>query len=256
MVALVVAAAGWYPMAVFRDRARRRWPLHRSFLWVTGVVAAAAAVVGPLAAWAHMDFVGHMLAHVLLGMAAPLLLVASRPVTLLLRSIDVVPARRLSRILRSGPISFFLHPVVAAVLSIGGLWLIYATPVFGQLHTNALLGVAVHVHVFVAGYLFTAAIVGRDPRPHRFGFGLKAAVLVGAIAAHDILAKFLYVAPPAGVSTAAAEAGAMVMYYAGDAVEIVLIVVLCREWYTASAPAVRKRNDQGQASSELRGGRA
>lgn len=233
--ALVVALVG-YPLSVVRNRERRPWPLHRSVLWVAGVLTASAAVVGPVAGWASEDFVGHMVGHVLLGMLAPLLLVAALPVTLLLRSLAVVPARRVSCILRSRPIRFFTHPLVAGVLDVGGLWMLYATPLLHEAHTNRLLGAVVQLHVFVAGFLFTAAIVGRDPNPHRAGFALRAVVLVAAIAAHDMLAKHLYAHPPVGVAPERAELGGMVMYYAGDAVEVVLIVLLCHQWFRATAP--------------------
>jgi putative membrane protein len=236
-LALLAAAVAWYPLAAWRDRRRRAWPIHRSVLWVAGALVAAAALVGPLAEWAHRDIVGHMAGHVLLGMAAPLLLVASRPITLLLRALPAEPARRVSRLLRSLPVRVVSHPVVAGALNAGGLWLLYATPLVRRLHTDPLLWWTVQAHLLVAGFLFTAAMVGRDPQPHRLGFPLRAGVLVAVIAAHGILAKWLYAHPPAGVPVPSAEVGAMVMYYGGDAVDLLLIVLLCSQWYAATAPA-------------------
>ena len=96
-------------------------------------------------------------------------------------------------------------------------------------HPTVLL--LVHVHVFLAGWLFTHSLVGPDPAPHRAGLPVRAAVLVLAVAAHDVLAKTLYARPPAGVDPGGAAVGAQVMYYGGAPVEIALFVLLGAEWF-------------------------
>jgi len=212
------------------------WPRHRTVCWVLGSLAGAAAVTGPLAAAAQHSFPAHMAAHVLLGMLAPLLLVLAAPVTVLLRALPVPAARQISRVLASAPVAVLTEPVVAAVLSVGGLWLLYTTGLYAATHVRPELHLAMHAHVFLAGYLFAVAIVGIDPMPHRRSYLHRSVVLVADVAGHDILAKFLYAHPPAGVSGPVAETGAMVMYYAGDAVELALIVLLCARWYHAARP--------------------
>jgi putative membrane protein len=132
-------------------------------------------------------------------------------------------------LLASPPLRVLTDPVVAAALNVGGLWLLYTTAVFARMHEHPLLHLLVHVHVFATGWLFTVALVSVDPLPHRRSYPIRAAVLVAALAGHDILAKYLYAHPPAGVADA--ELGAMIMYYGGDAVHLVLIVLLCAGWY-------------------------
>ncbi len=214
----------------------RGWPRRRSLLWVTGTVAAVAAVAGRMAEAAQASFVAHIAAHLLLGMVAPLLLVLAAPVTLLLRALPVSAARRVSALLSSRPVRVLTEPSVAAVLNVGGLWLLYTTGLYPAMHHHPWLHLLVHAHMFLAGYLFTAAIASVDPMPHRRGYPHRALVLVLALAAHDILAKYLYIHPPAGVADVAAETGAMLMYYGGDAVDLALIVLLCARWYRALRP--------------------
>jgi putative membrane protein len=233
-LALLLAVA--YVAAAWRDRHRRAWPAHRTVLWILGLACAAAAVTGPLADAAHEDLVAHMAGHLLLGMLAPLLLVRAAPVTLALRSLDVVPARRLTALLRSRPVTFVAHPVPAAVLNVGGMWLVYGTPVLTRMHGDPLLTALVDVHVLAAGCLFTAAVVGVDPSPHRPSPLHRGLVLVAATAAHGILAKQLYAMPPAGVPRAEAELAAQVMYHGGDVVDVLLLVLLCAGWYRATRP--------------------
>lgn len=220
-------------VAVTRDRG---WPAHRSAAWLLGVLAAALSVAGPLAERAHGDFVAHMVAHLLLGMLAPLLLVWAAPVTLALRALPVRTARRVPRVLGRWPVRVVTEPVVAAALNVGGVWLLYTTPLYAATHTSTPLHVAVHAHVFLAGWAFTIAIVSVDPLPHRRSYVHRAVVLVLATAGHAILAKLVYARPPLGVPTDQAETAGMLMYYGGDLVEVTLAVLLCARWYRATRP--------------------
>ena len=113
-------------------------------------------------------------------------------------------------------------------------------------HTSVLLHGVVHAHIFLAGYVFTAALVGVDPDPHRATVPVRAAVLVVFIAAHSVLAKWLYAHPPAGVEAVDGQAGAQLMYYGGDVVDVTLIVLLLGGWYTATRP--REPTLQGTAT--------
>jgi putative membrane protein len=237
---LALTAAGGYLAAAAAIRSRGgRWPYHRDVFWCAGVAAAVAAVCGPVAA--HHDFRAHMIGHLLLGMAVPLLLVLTAPITLLLRVLPVGRAGGVSRLLRTGPLRTLTHPVLAAVLAAGGQWLLYTTSLYPRMAESGWLHLLVHAHLFAAGYVFTAAIVGIDPMPHRPGRGTRAVVLLVFLAAHGVLAKYLYAHPPAGVPGVQVRAGSEVMYYGGDLVDLGLLVVFCRQWYTAAAPARRAR---------------
>ena len=228
LILAILAGAGY--LAAVRV-ARRPWPVPRTVCWVLGLLIAVAAVAGPLGEWAHKSFESHVLAHLLLGMLAPLLMVVAAPATVALRALPVPSARRLSRVLGSLPIRVATEPVVAALLTVGGLWLLYTTELFAALRTSPAVNAVVHVHMFVAGYLFTAAMIGADPMPHRRSYRHRAVVLIVALAFHDILAKYLYAHSPAGVPADAAQSGAMIMYYGGDAVDLAIIVLLCAGWY-------------------------
>jgi putative membrane protein len=84
--------------------------------------------------------------------------------------------------------------------------------------------------MLTAGCLFAWSVIGTDPTPHRPGRQLRAVVLVSYLAGHAVLAKYLYGLPPAGVPPHQAEAGAVLMYYGGDAVDAILLIVFCRQW--------------------------
>ena len=241
LVAIALAAAAVLAVAVYLEAARRAgrrgrpWPVRRALLWTAGVAISTIAVVGPVADAAHLDFRVHMLGHILLGMLGPLLLVLAAPATLALRTLPVRRARRLSALLRRPVVAVLSHPAVAAVINIGGLWLLYRTGLYAASTHNMILHVLVHLHVFLAGCLFVVAIIGPDPAPHRAGLPVRAAVLVLAVAAHNVLAKTIYAFPPVGVDPASAAGAGQLMYYAALPVELVMIVVLCREWAASAA---------------------
>ena len=123
------------------------------------------AVTGPLASAAHHDFQPHAVTHLLLGMLAPLLLCLSAPITFAFRTLRRPAARRLSRLLRSKPARVLTEPAIAATLNVGALGLLYTTTLFAAMHANRLVHVLVHLHMAVAGYLFTISIISVDPLP-------------------------------------------------------------------------------------------
>ncbi|UQS25748.1 cytochrome c oxidase assembly protein [Amycolatopsis thermalba] len=203
---VLVALAGYLSAA-------RRWPRWRTVSFTAGALAVVVALSTPA-----RTFTAHMAQHLVVGMAGPLLLVLGRPVTLALR---VCRGRRaLVRVLRSWPVAVLVFPPVAAVLDVGGLWLLYRTPLIAQAHQPWALA-----HVFAAGLLFTTAICQVEPVRHRHGLALRGATLVLAGAAHGVLAKTLYAAGDEF------RAGAQLMYYGGDAVGIALALVICLRWY-------------------------
>jgi len=212
----------------------QKWPHYRTILFSCCFLCVAISTMGPLAILSHVDFKIHMICHLLLGMVAPLLLVLAAPMTLLLRTLPVNLARRLSKVLKSFPFQLFTHPVVAAILNIGGLWLLYTTNLYGQMHEYPLLHFIVHFHIFMAGYLYSLSMISMDPMPHQFPFLFRAIVLVCALGGHGILAKYIYAHPPTGVSTIQGEIGGMIMYYGGDGIEIVVIYLLCQKWFGSS----------------------
>lgn len=235
-----------YPLAaVTTSRHYKSWPLHRYGFWIAGVLTAGLALVGPLATYAHANFVGHMIGHLLLGMLAPLLLALAAPMTLMLRTLRVGTARHVTRLLKSRVLQFITHPATAAVLNIGGLYVLYLTNVYSLMHESALLYALIHLHVFLAGYVFTISLIYVDLTPHRYSYVYRATILVLALAGHKILAKLIYANPPNGVPRGEAEAGALWMYYGGDVVDVILIIILCYQWYKATAPRHLALRDNG-----------
>jgi putative membrane protein len=239
LAAVLVATAVVY-VRVARGVA---WPGGRTARWVLGIAAAVAGAVVLSLGGPH-DLRLHVAGHLLLGMVAPVLLVTAAPVALALRALRREHARTLGRLLRSRPPAVLTHPAVAALLDVGGLWLLYRTDLL-----VAVSPLVVHLHMLLAGYLFAFSLVGPDPAPHRPGLAVRCGVLVAAVAAHDVLAKLLYAAPPPGVPAAQAEFAGLLMYYGAAPVHVALFVLLGREWFAGQRRTRERIRRSGQRSA-------
>ncbi|MDQ3606961.1 MAG: cytochrome c oxidase assembly protein [Gemmatimonadota bacterium] len=243
---------GAYLLAAARQRRLARgWSGWRTASFVVGIVMLAAAVSPPLTALAHHDLRGHMVQHLLLGMLAPLALVLAAPATLALRTLPVHAARRVSALLRWRPLHTIAHPVTALVLNVGGMYLLYLTPLYAATLTSPLLHGLVHLHFLAAGYLFAWAIAGPDPAPRRPRMRTRLAVLFVAMAAHSTLAKLMYAygwprGTPHGLDQI--RAAAQLMYYGGDLAELLLAVALFATWYRASGRRYERLRSLGASS--------
>ncbi|MFK0180262.1 cytochrome c oxidase assembly protein [Streptomyces xanthochromogenes] len=252
LLAAGLALGGAVVQAIAAARLRRRgdrWSQLRDLSFTAGaVLLAAVALVAPPGG----TFTSHMAQHLATGMVAPLLIVLGRPVTLALRSLPPGGRRRLLAVLRSRPVAALAYPPVAALLDAGGLWLLYRGPLFAAAHERAWLGALIHVHVFAAGLLFTAVVCALDPLPGRPGIVLRGAALVGAGAAHAVLARTLYAAPPPGTAFGARDlaTAAELMYYGGDLVEIALVAVVGLRWYAASGRRLARESRRGAGREE------
>ncbi|MYZ18509.1 cytochrome c oxidase assembly protein [Streptomyces sp. SID337] len=225
-------------------RLRRRgdtWSPWRDVAFGTGAAGVVWAAVGPLPGG---PFTAHMGRHLLVGMAAPLLLVLARPLTLALRSLSPGTARRwLLALAHSRPAGWLVFPPLAALLDVGGLWVLYRTRLFAGMGHEPWLHALVHAHVLAAGLLFAFTVCRLDPVRRRWGLTVRGTTLLAAGAAHAALAKTLYATAPPGTSFTAGDlhAGSQLMYYGGDLVEAALAAVVAASWYRAAGRRQRRR---------------
>jgi putative membrane protein len=220
-------------------RRARAWSRWRTASALLGLLLVTAGLSGPLAA--RHDLPAHMVQHLLVGMYGPLALALGAPLTLLL-SVSPLRARPPVRtVLRSRAVHVLSHPATAALLSVGGLYVLYLTPLYAHaMHTEA-VHVLVHLHVLATGYLLAWSVAGPDPAPRRPGTGVRVAVLVAAGGAHAFLAQLLYSRAPRwpvdGMQSAdEVRQAAQWMYYGGHVDELLLLTALFAAWYRRRSP--------------------
>ncbi len=83
--ALLLAA--YLALLTTRRRPLPRWPIQRSIAFCGGCLMLGVVFWPGVSQWAMADFRGHMTQHLVVGAAAPLLLVLGAPITLFLGSV-------------------------------------------------------------------------------------------------------------------------------------------------------------------------
>ena len=189
----VAAALGlfFYLAGVLRMRSRGdRWPIHRTVFWVLGVLMLVWVTCGPINLYQDYLFSVHMLGHMMLSMAIPLLLVSGAPITLALRAIHkrddgTRGGREWIMWAVHSPFSRIItHPFVAAGIFIGSLWAFYFTDIVRWVMYEHLGHEWMIIHFLLAGYLFTMSLVGIDPVPYRLPYPGRLITLIAIMAMH------------------------------------------------------------------------
>ncbi|WP_104204968.1 cytochrome c oxidase assembly protein [Billgrantia saliphila] len=235
LVAIAALTLAYLVSARHQRHVGSGWSGWRCAFFVGGSLLLAAALAPPTLTWAHHDLRGHMAQHLAIGMLAPLAWVLAAPVTLALKTLPTGAARHLVAVLQSPPLRAVSHPITALLLNVGGMYLLYLTPLFAATQQGSTLHAWMHLHFLLAGYLFCWAILaGPDSAPHGHGLRLRLGVLFVSMAAHAILGKLMYgYLWPRGTGHDVEEiqAAAMLMYYGGDLAEALLAIALMVMWW-------------------------
>jgi len=190
-ILITAALAGFYLVGVYRLNKRGdSWSIARTLSWLGGAALLFYITNGFFAAYEQYLFSSHMLAHMLLTMGVPVLLVPGAPITLLFRA--VAKRQDESRGVREWLLwalntkyaQFISHPLVAAVMFASSLVVFYFTPVFGWATREHIGHQWMIVHFVITGYLFVQALIGIDPGPRRLGYPQRLMLLIGTLAFH------------------------------------------------------------------------
>lgn len=180
-----------YLLGVWRlSRRGDSWPIYRTILWIFGMLLMIWVTCGPINAYQNYLFSIHMLGHMLLTMAIPLCLVAGAAITLLLRAVE--KRKDGTRGVREwvlwaihSPFSKFItHPIVAAAIFVGSLWLFYYSDLFRWSLYDHVGHIWMVAHFLISGYIFVLTLVGIDPIPFRFPYPGRLITLIAVAAMH------------------------------------------------------------------------
>ena len=188
---LILAVAIYIKGVVSLTRRGDKWPVGRTISFALGISAIDFATSGGLGVYAHFAFSNHMLAHMVLGMIAPIGIVLGAPITLALRTLPIGRIKD-ERGIRGSFISllhskfgkFYANPIVALAIFDGSLFLLYFTPLFSNLMVGHSGHLFMNLHFILAGILFFQVIIGIDPMPIKVPHIVKIVILFAAMSIH------------------------------------------------------------------------
>jgi putative copper resistance protein D len=192
---LITLVALYILGVVILSRRGDKWPVGRTISFAIGISLLDFATSGGLGVYALFSFEYHMIAHMVIGMLAPIAIVLGAPITLALRSLPLgrTPDERGVR----GTLIAFLHsryaviltnPLTALALFDGSLFVLYFTNLFGDLMQSHAGHLFMNIHFFLVGYLFFSVIIGIDPNPKKVPHIVRIVMLFAAMSIHAFFA--------------------------------------------------------------------
>ncbi|WP_235009604.1 cytochrome c oxidase assembly protein [Mycobacterium sp. 3519A] len=167
------------------------WPTGRIVAWLCGCAALLFTTSSGLGRYMPAMFSMHMVAHMMLSMLVPVLLVLGAPVTLALRALPTAgrgqppgPREWLLAALHSRVSRFLTHPVVATVVFVAGFYALYFGGIFDAAVSNHAAHVLMNVHFLLSGYLFYWVVIGVDPTPRQIPQLGKVAMVFASLPLH------------------------------------------------------------------------
>jgi cytochrome c oxidase assembly factor CtaG/putative copper export protein len=175
-------------------RMRRRgdaWPAGRTLAWMCGCALLLFTTSSGLGRYMPAMFSMHMVAHMLLSMLVPILLVLGAPVTLALRTLPSAgrgeppgPREWLLAALHARVSRFLTHPIVATMLFVAGFYGLYLGGIFDAAVSNHAAHLLMNLHFLVSGYLFYWVVIGVDPTPRQIPQLAKVAMVFATLPLH------------------------------------------------------------------------
>ena len=196
MIGILITLVALYVKGVSILKKRGdEWPVGRTVSFAMGIAVLDFATSGGLGVYAKFSFEYHMIAHMVIGMLAPIGLVLGAPITLALRALPQgrTPDERGVR----GMLIAFLHsrysvivtnPLTALALFDGSLFVLYFTNLFGNLMQSHAGHLFMNLHFLLAGYLFFHVIIGIDPNPKKIPHIVRIVILFAAMSIHAFFA--------------------------------------------------------------------
>lgn len=246
-----LAAVGLYAWGVWRLRRRGdSWPWWRLLVWVLGWGLLVYVTSGGPGVYGKVMFSIHMVEHIALMMAVPILLVPAQPITLALRALTkrrdktLGPRELLLAVVHSRWATFFVNPIVAGTMFFASLVAFYWSGLLDWALTTHTGHVAMVVHFSITGYAFVWALIGRDPGPPKWQAPFRMLVLIATLAAHAFFGLALmqgaWLLAPEFYKTLAVpwvpdllvdqQLGGAIAWGIGEAPTLVLMMLVAVDW--------------------------
>ncbi|OHT77569.1 copper resistance protein CopD [Mycobacteroides chelonae] len=253
-----------YLVGVRRLKARGdAWPVGRTIAWLSGCAFLLIATSSGVGRYMPAMFSMHMVAHMMLSMLVPVLLVLGGPITLLLRVLPAAgkgdpPGLRewVQLLLHSSFSRFLTHPLVATSLFIGGFYGLYLSGLYDAAVDVHAAHLAMNLHFLLSGYLFYWVVIGIDPSPRRLPPVAKLGIVLVSLPLHaffgvilmgtkSILGEKFYsnLALPWRIDLASDQhMGGAITWATGELPLLVVMIALVIQWSRSDERLARRQD--------------
>lgn len=253
-----------YLVGVRRLKARGdAWPVGRTIAWLSGCAFLLIATSSGVGRYMPAMFSMHMVAHMMLSMLVPVLLVLGGPITLLLRVLPAAgkgdpPGLRewVQIALHSSFSRFLTHPLVATSLFIGGFYGLYLSGLYDAAVDVHAAHLAMNLHFLLSGYLFYWVVIGIDPSPRRLPPVAKLGIVLVSLPLHaffgvilmgtkSILGEKFYsnLALPWRIDLASDQhMGGAITWATGELPLLVVMIALVIQWSRSDERLARRQD--------------
>lgn len=254
-------AAGWWRLRS-RSHAQRRSLRRRAGLFSAGWLVTALALVSPLHAAGEESFAAHMIEHELLMLVGAPMLVAARPLAVLLWSFPRGVRRFIGGCVTRPHVTRAWHrstePFTATLLQSAALWLWHAPVLFDLALDSEGWHAAQHLSFFGSALFFwTAVLRGEKQGAPRDGRGVAAACLFATSLVSGALGALMAMSPspwyagyarlstaPFGLTTAEdQQLAGLLMWIPGGLVHAAFALWLLRGVLHGDKPVQRRGAD-------------
>ncbi len=268
---LTIALAGIAAYLIGVRRLGADWPITRTVSFIAGMLLLAAVTSLGISRYSYVMFSVHMVQHMLLSMAVPILLVLGAPVTLALRTLRKPGDPRVR-----GPRDWLLialhsrfarcvtHPLAALAIYGVSLYGLYFGGVLGWLMRYHLGHLAMLAHFVLAGSLLFWVLIGVDPGRRRVAPPILVLVHFASMVLHaffgltllqstSLIAPEWYLAvhPPwAAPLIEDQQLGAAIAWAFGEIPSGLVMIVLVRQWIRADEREQRRVDRNGDEAHE------
>jgi cytochrome c oxidase assembly factor CtaG len=253
-VAIAAGLYGWGVVRVARRHPARPWSVWRTAMFGAGLAIVVIATQSGIGVYDDLLFWDHMVQHLMLIMAAPPLLIAGQPITLLLHASRNPLHTWTKRVLRSKVASFLTWPVFGCLAYAGAIAAAHLTGIANLVERNQTLHNTEHAVFLIVGYLFFLPIIGQEPIRWKLSYPIRFVILVLIMPVDTFTGLVLGYgsagAPgvPSGPRPAWAPSpvqdlhlGGAVMWIAGDCLMFALMMLVFWMWSTDERASTQGR---------------
>ena len=209
------------------------WPIRRTAAFAAALAAAVLTFNSGIAVFGHGAFAVHMVMHLMLIMVVPAFWVTAHPLELLRHHLHGSGARAFDAVVTGRVARVVTFPATVLVVYGAVVVLTHLTGFMEAMAGSMALHHAEQVLYLVAGLLFFHTAIGVDVLPQRPAYFARFVLMLIAMGVDTLVGVVLMLAPATmfpAYDVEGVHLGGGIMWVGGDALMMVIMVLLGRMW--------------------------